>query len=352
MAALNPLTRLSSGLLKHSAFLMGLPTTGTKAELDHAIRTRLSRGSERFKGGRIVSVDMGIRNLAYCVLDVPLADDRRQDSDLCSSDRPMELTQWSKRDLLLPTREKRNDPGGAGQEGKPTGTVDATTRGRQRKPAVKTVVSSAAFTPYMLSKTAYEVVKDLLRHKPDAILIERQRFRSGGQAAIQEWTVRVNMLESMLWACLHTLQERNDTRLGAFPTVHAVSPATVAKFWAARDNVALEPQAQHYDGSSEGSRSLPSIGMPRQKVDKKDKVAVVRSWVNSGGYALPLQFVGDAAQTAAIFQEKLDGKTRKRAIEGGPAFDKLDDLADCLLQAVAWVKWDENTWKIGRLLQQ
>lgn len=56
------------------------------------------------------------------------------------------------------------------------------------------------FSPKNLSATAFSLVRELLRHKPDVILIERQRWRSASSSAIQQWTVRVNSLEAMLWA--------------------------------------------------------------------------------------------------------------------------------------------------------
>lgn len=337
---------LKASQLKHVAFLLGLPSTGSKPELDSAIRECLSTKQRLFeRGGRVVSVDMGIRNLAVCVLDVPpLSSEQRLGKKPFSS--PLTVSHWRKRDLLS----------GATTEQASKDTVSATKKGRRKgRPSITASIPKDAFTPSVLSQTAYDVTKDILSYKPSAILIERQRFRSGGAAAIQEWTIRVNMLESMLWACLHTMRRENKSASDDFPCVHEVSPARVASFWTAGPDVSLRPQDDILDPGHETQAASSAVDAKSRtnKVQKSDKIAIVRAWLHNADQAdVSLDFKGEAAKTAAIFAASKDRNERRAGdAEGEATIGKLDDLADCLLQAVAWVRWNENCRRLGRLLE-
>lgn len=171
----------------------------------------------------------------------------------------------------------------------------------------------------------------LLPHKPSTILIERQRFRSGGAAAVQEWTLRVNLLEGMIWAVLRAMGygERSEVGVG----VESVSPARVAGFWV--------------QGTGKG------------RVEKRDKIEVVGQWLEGD---LGVRFEGEAERVKTAFLGKLRGVGRKEKVklaEFGAAGNsegrhqgvgKLDDLADCLLQVAAWVKWRDNRRGLARIL--
>ncbi|GAB1743901.1 hypothetical protein NU219Hw_g951t1 [Hortaea werneckii] len=341
MSSAAAMTGWKAALLKHTAFLMGLSSTGTKAEIAHAVQQRARQASQTLDRRRVISVDMGIRNLAYCVVDMPHSETFGQRQH--GSKLPITVRHWSKRDLLLGLQEQQHLSGALGKEAsEPT----ITTRKEARRSSNKDVLPKTAFTPSALSKVAYEVVTGLLQHQPDVILIERQRFRSGGQAAVQEWTVRVNMLESMLWACLHTLQETRSTGTVGFPAIHAVSPASVANFWIAGKHMNLEPHTEHYQAGSGITEPQQPLKLPRKKIEKKDKVQIVRSWIDGSRDDVKLCFEGEAAQTADLFHSQGRHGSSKHAL---PVM-KLDDLADSLLQALAWVRWEQNSRQIEKLL--
>ncbi|KAI6860707.1 hypothetical protein KC338_g6866 [Hortaea werneckii] len=335
------MTGWKAALLKHTAFLMGLSSTGTKAELAQAVTQRARQASQTLGRRRVISVDMGIRNLAYCVVDVPRHEtfvQRQHGSKL-----PISVRHWSKRDLLLGLQDQQDPSEALAKEVRePAGTI----RKNVRRSSNKDVLPKAAFTPSALSKVAYEVVTGLLQHEPDVILIERQRFRSGGQAAVQEWTVRVNMLESMLWACLHTLHETKPAGTVDFPVVHAINPASVANFWIAGKHMDLEPRAEDYSPGSGNMELQQPSKLPRKKIEKKDKVQIVRAWIEGSRDDVDLHFEGEAAQTADLFNSKGRGSSPKQALP----VTKLDDLADSLLQALAWARWENNSRRIGELL--
>ncbi|KAK4549684.1 hypothetical protein LTR36_004985 [Oleoguttula mirabilis] len=344
---------LKASKLKHVAFLMGLPSTGSKPELDTVIRHHLHDRQTPFHGGRVVSVDMGIRNLAFCVLDIPpLGPEPRLGKQ--PLDSPLTVSHWLKRDLLSAAVPVEDGPA---EQPIDDATAKTEQSRRKRKPAVTASIPKTAFTPSVLSKTAYDITAELMSYKPSAILIERQRFRSGGAAAIQEWTVRVNMLESMIWACLQTMRQTSKHGSDAFPSVHEVSPARVSRFWTAASNISLRPTDGMLSPGSNDEALPPANALERRarKVQKNDKIAIVRSWLDRvEPVDVSLAFNGEAAETADAFGIPTSRASRKGGSagsgEGVAPAGKLDDLADCLLQGVAWVRWEENSRRLGRLL--
>lgn len=280
---------------------------------------------------RILSVDMGIRNLAYCVIDVP--------ANRYATDERLRVQSWQRLDLLEKMRPEV-----------PTPLIRPALEHEHVADAPDSVAQAVlkiSFTPSIMSKVALQVTQDFLAHKPDIVLIERQRFRSGGGSAIQEWTVRVNTLESMLWACFETLKACQVTpQRNTFPAVHEVAPKRVASFWTAA------PEAHH----PPADLFAPDFSPPELKVSssttkvasagKKEKIAVLRSWLDGSG-GVSLEFSAETQKIAAAFSQGVKRRKFKGDETGGAdaAIEretKLDDLADCVLQGAAWVRWEEN----------
>ncbi|KAK0313498.1 hypothetical protein LTR01_001754 [Friedmanniomyces endolithicus] len=371
------LASLKLAQLKHAAFLTGLPSAGTKADIIAVLESNFSTRTPVQTSTRIVSVDMGIRNLAYCVLDVPHPPSSHASSTKPS---PLKVLEWRRIDLLHPPTSPHTPP-------VPTATQPQSPqpKSQSRAPAIP----PSAFTPSHLSRTALALSRTLLSHSPTTILIERQRFRSGGGPAIQEWTVRVNMLEAMLWACLATLREMSSLgrkgaeaeaeagaemagEVGGFPAVFEVLPARVAGFWVGDPDLDLRltaetftspnPEARRVDSGASAVAGLISSPSGRKRVQKKDKVAVVRGWLDGEENPdVPLAFSGEAARIAKAFtapssrSSSSRGTTKEGAVEvegeSEERMGKRDDLADCLLQAVAWTRWEENREILARLLR-
>ena len=215
---------------------------------------------------RILSIDMGIRNLALCLLNIK------------SEPHPPQVSHWKRVTV-------------------------------SEKPESKDEVES--FDPIDFAPKAYTLIKNVLEeYEPHTVLIEQQRYRSAGGAAIQEWTVRVNMLESMFHAILYTFAQQKQLDLA----VHSVSPQRMTKFWLA--DVDLEQD--------------------RAKETKYAKIALVERIIEGNGPNVV--FKGEAEATALGF------RSRGR----GVATLKMDDLADSLLQGLAWWKWDVNRREMWR----
>lgn len=230
---------------------------------------------------------MGIRNLAYCQILVP----EMQNSRLI-------IETWNRVDVARNRGDIEQDTG------------------------VK-----ESFDPATYSQHAYDLITNLVLknpiHSPQTILIERQRFRSMGGAAVQEWTLRVNMLEAMLYAVLKTLDAQGSWKGVVMP----VAPSKVAKFWL------------NGDEKETGKEKSTKVA------GKWAKINLIDDMLGAGN-----RFVleGQAKAVAEGYRLRRN-KTNKKAIlaSGGKAAHrlqsrKLDDLADCLLQGMAWVQWEKN----------
>lgn len=335
------MSALKAWQLRYWAFLIGAASTGSKAELQSILskHNAAHHSSIPTTQQRIVSVDMGIRNLAFCALEAPPATES-------SRTRPLKVTAWKRMDLLSATAaspEAQEVIADTEQFGPGSGKSKAKKTKRKKTKTQRDLASAIAkeaFAPSSLSKTAYGVTTELLSLKPSTILIERQRFRSGGASTILEWTIRVNMLESMLWACLETLRASEPGP--ASPNIQAVSPQRVAQFWTeGLAGISLLPSEDLVMRSSSAARTAGEALGRKGKVDKKAKVAIVKSWVAGESNDVSLTFEGQAAEISEAFKQARGGQV----VAGG----KLDDLADCLLQAVAWARWEENCISIERL---
>lgn len=337
------LNALKSKPLHHIAFLTGVPSTGTKSHITDQLHGSIHKPRLPSGKSRILSVDMGIRNLAYCVIDVP--------TSLHKTGTSLHVHSWKRLDLL----EKMRPNMATSQVEGPDQSTD---NGRGDSKAVANAIVKNSFTPSVMSRVALQVAQDFLRYKPDIILIERQRFRSGGGSAIQEWTVRVNTLESMLWACFETMKSvKGDRKAGDFPTVYEVAPKRVTSFWTAPSDAHLPAANLLTPEYSPPDVKITTIKAKAAGAGKKEKIAVLRSWLEGTG-GVSLDFSPETKMTAAAFST--GPKRRKtKASESDTTEEvvaaretKLDDLADCVLQGAAWVRWEENRRSILKALME
>jgi cruciform cutting endonuclease 1 len=320
------LSALKAKSLQHIAFLTGVPSTGTKSHMLEQLHGTLEHSRMSNGKTRILSVDMGIRNLAYCVIDVPAHRHATQSKLHVQSWKRLDLLEKIRPAAAIPLSEFESEDA----EGKPD--------------VVAKAILKNSFTPSIMSKVALQVAQDFLAHKPDILLIERQRFRSGGGSAIQEWTIRVNTLESMLWACFETLKHSQGQE--TFPSVQEVAPKRVASFWTASRDAQL-PTADLFEADySPPELKVAGSEAKAASTGKKEKIAVLRSWLDGSG-RVSLDFSPETQATAAAFATGL--KRRKSKGDESTETDmvleretKLDDLADCVLQGAAWIRWEEN----------
>lgn len=148
------------------------------------------------------------------------------------------------------------------------------------------------------------------------------------------------MFEAMLYAVLKTLGEQGMWRGSVYP----IAPAKVSKFWLGEG-----------EGAEEGERKEKGKGGSKSARTKAAKVGLVGEWLEEGERFM---LEGEAASLGRAYLRKRKGgksvvvgqevvgaknglgKPGKKKLE--IEIGKLDDVADCLLQGMAWVKWEEN----------
>ena len=283
----------------------GLNSSGTKPLLISHLQDGLSQPQRRKSDYKIISIDMGIRNLAYCHLALPPSWLHPQEDPKPETPPPPitpTLTHWSRINVS--------------------------------SPLTTTPQPKESFTPTTYAPHAHTfLTTHILPHNPTHILIERQRFRSMGGSAVQEWTLRVNMFEAMLYAVLHTWAAEG--RWGG--EVVPVLPSKVGRYWLLGD-------AGEDDGMKKKAGKRGNEGAERSKARK---MGIVRDMVRNGSGVV---LEGQAEEMGGLVSGKAEGKKKKKA-DKGQGLGKFDDLADCLLQGLAWVKWEENkrlVWEMGK----
>jgi cruciform cutting endonuclease 1 len=348
------LSKLTLPLLRRVAFLIGAPSSGTKPALTRQIWQELEACSATTAQKRsqkppkstlvpadslsIVSIDMGIRNLAYAHL-VAFPATSADSRDGVESPRHLRpnLLAWKRvvisrapNGAVASTRHQREYKSSHDLAVAPLQVAEGTLN-----EDVIPKLEKEAFDPSTFATYAYDFVKSILdAHHPTHVLIERQRFCSGGASAVQEWTIRVGVFEGMLHAALKTLSEER-----ALPViVKGVDPGRVTRYW-------LEGRAVR------GKEHISS-----GKESKKAKIDIVgNSFASAGAAALVdadsgsnqgcRHSVENVVDAFLARWQKKNGRPRS-----GVAKDilKLDDLADCLLQGVAWLNWQSKKGEVLR----
>ncbi|KZZ87121.1 Mitochondrial resolvase Ydc2, catalytic [Ascosphaera apis ARSEF 7405] len=223
-----------------------------------------------------------------------------------------------------------------------------------------------SFSPALYARHAYSLLTSLItKYNPTHILLERQRFRSAGSSSVQEWTIRVGMFEAMLYAVLHTLRRERGDKLTQIH-VEGVDPKKVARYWMGRCPWAMEMVL---------ARGQKKKG--RAWIGKEAKVNVLLRWLDGGEevlgfgenelvHAIRRSYVekcmrrkGSSRKMSKTKEGEKKKKTKMKEIgdDNTPPsatkevtvtappvelieLDKLDDLADCVLQGVAWLEWE------------
>lgn len=298
--------------LQNLAALTGNPVSATKTQLISCLeqdyeRTQDAYSAQSERGGlrdlRILSIDMGIRNLAFALLTSRVQQQSR------SKEVQKPVVELWRRIAVSATS---------------TGRLETTPVNGEHHNSVDRGTSPMAvkesFEPNVMATYALEYARYFAALRPTHILIERQRFRSGGGSAVQEWTIRVGMFESMLYAIFEALQGRD----GFHAVMQPILPARVNKFWLETEGV-LPPTCDMTQKSSK----LSSV---RAKLLKIELVRRMIQHDQTDGRDALVSFGGQTQTMCKLYSAGSNGRSSR----GG---GKLDDLSDSLLQGLAWLRW-------------
>ncbi|KAK3304130.1 mitochondrial resolvase Ydc2 [Chaetomium strumarium] len=350
-------------LLKHSAASLqalcascGLKKSGTKA----ALVLRLSLAAKHFQplppNTRVLSIDLGLKNFAFSLLSpapastpapAPAPPRAPTPSSPLLNISPVHLHAWHRLDLTLPPSSTPDEQGG-----------EAAEKDNEKEEEG----GGDGFSPATLSAVTVDLVKShLLPLQPTHVLIERQRFRTGGAAAIFEWTLRVNTLEAMLhavFAALRGAAPAGDGLPNGMPlVVDSVLPRRVAGFLFPDGLLPVpvpEPEVAgvgSLTGAGEGKRKGKGKGRGGNgayQLLKKGKVDVLGAGLKEGQLVVPQ--TEQAREMVGLFLEGLAArgqrKRGRKSKEEKDAVDeiltKMDDLSDAVLQGAVWLQWQRN----------
>ncbi|KAK5945029.1 hypothetical protein PMZ80_002232 [Knufia obscura] len=308
-------TSLKRAQLQQIATLIGAPLSGTKPQLldgisETAIASqRCLRLKDEYSAAkkkqyelRVMSIDMGIRNLAFAFLTSRVTQAHPKKVTFTTPT----LCEWRRVGLRSFDDDQTTEATESADPDPSSSKVDA-------------VLAAESFEPHVMAGHAYAFAKYCASLKPTHILIERQRFRSGGHSAVQEWSLRVGMLEAMLYSTFHTLSKE---KMLSNTTIEPMMPMRVNKYWF-RD------------------QDIPATG----KQAKLAKIAIVSGMLQSLN-------TSDAAFTAGTdVVNVIDGFGSKLprasvATKAVKSLNKLDDMSDALLQGLAWLDWQQNRLKL------
>ncbi|KAL6245265.1 hypothetical protein RBB50_008040 [Rhinocladiella similis] len=301
--------------LHRVAVTIGSPCSGTKAVRLQGIRNAITN-KKQYNEGRLslLSIDMGIRNLAYAHFTATRA------PEATALYATPALQSWSRLSVSKPA-EKSTD-GSHQSDGVQQGDVRAT-------PPLLDSTAKESFEPDEYAKHAYVLITHMLQtYKPDVILIERQRFRSGGRAAVPEWTIRVGVFEGMLYAVLRTLVENEKLKLD----VESMLPTRVNRYWLEGPDRVVQSSKKKATGREVKSAKIDVVGSILEDPSPASKVDVSTTL-----QPFTQQFV-------SVWKKELRGKKGQ-----SKEISKLDDLADSFLQGLAWIQWQNNRQRLDSL---
>lgn len=343
------LDQLKLTQLRRLAIAVGSLCSGTKSSITRGILNELqhvpSLGTCGRKtnspGGsignlRVLSIDMGVQNLAYAYMttsNVTAANCQRL-GDRTDALNPV-VHAWNRLSVFSPDGGISASPD--------SGNADYS--------AAKYAAAAYSFITRVIEK-----------YDPTHVLIEQQRFRSGGSSAVLEWTLRVGVFEGMLHAILRTLKEQQKDSF-CVQEVASISPARTARFWLAgahgdgtktKKTTGREGKQAKIDIVGHSLHKGQTLFTPSGQQATAMAEQFLQRWRNSKngtGRASKIaktkgksandkpEEMGRAASDDLSAKPNLSYTVQPIGSEAPQSLRKLDDLSDCLLQGLAWLQW-------------
>lgn len=167
-----------------------------------------------------------------------------------------------------------------------------------------------SFHPSVIAPVVRQFIRDKVQDNlkvAGMVVVEQQRARSGGGHAVLESTLRVNCVEAILWGGLYEAADIvNRPELKMTP----LNRQSVDKVWQLELNDVIQENPQRFRKMKAGYYHKKQAGS-----------LLVQKWLDTN------TIVNSSEALKAMYQ----------------AEKKKDDLSDCLIQALAWYKWDSFT---------
>lgn len=334
------LLKLKLAQLKALSTSLGLPSSGTKGALSDAIlrastvaSAQIANNKNKRPGPLVMkSVDMGVRNLSLVNLHSSFLGVSGTTESKLKTSGQIGISQWKRLDV-----EKGFRPD--------AWTPDISSFDVERLATIAhALVQREFFLPRIDGSSGEEAGQRALTppaYWPDVILIERQRFRSGSSTSILEWTIRVNMLENMLHAILHTLAPPGTV------VVASVNPKAVLAYWTLRTGATRSAKGYKETKAFKTQLAAAILNSPGPKSQ------ATQGLNGSSESKMPLinNLSGLKLETAPRGFNLLDDDSRDVARILGAAKVKDDDLADSFLQGLAWLEWMHGRQRLAAAIR-
>ncbi|KAF9905841.1 NADH-cytochrome b5 reductase [Linnemannia zychae] len=351
-------------------------SNGSGGQIDAEMMAKIK---DRILPRSIVSIDIGIRNLAWVELS-----------------KDGEILRWAIEDLVPPSPTLDDRPNSALKEDEDEEWTGADNKTKRRSSSTKRANKkqapvSSPYDPRAMALRLDTVMRTILESNTvDGIILERQRFRSRGMPMVLDSAFKCGVIEGMIhtWFAFWEREqssrggkrlaegEDEDDRKGERKVpmfIESVPPRAVAVRWGigasgaqAKDALSRRKKKQELLGSvdtvadaiesdtvsgpaEEESSNVQSPARPKKSLTYHHKKTQSRSIVNQWIHDKPSSdssSSSDPADTGLVTGLSPPSKFQVRC---SPAMkewyrqeQKQDDLSDCLLQAVAWFEWKDR----------
>ncbi|KAF9162882.1 hypothetical protein BGX21_001721, partial [Mortierella sp. AD011] len=316
----------------------------------------------------IISIDIGIRNFAWVELS-----------------RDGEILRWSIEDLLSASGSKDNNstelsitsPNDNDQTG---GTIDlGNAKSQQAGSRTRDAVAAAVATkktkkksnpglPFDLWPVALRIDEIMRRvvtsDSIGAVVVEKQRFRTGGMSGILDAIFRCGVIEGMVHSWLAAWKNNQAQRnvngdgdtdgIGVEENtlVESICPRAVALQWgigaASRKDSSSKSKDEGQKCQAKGDqKTLRKTVTYREK--KSQSKAIVENWIYNNGSTSKAdnncrdQILGSKSSVTFFMpSSKLHVRCNPEIKDWYSNQKKRDDLCDSVLQAVSWYEWKQR----------